>query len=90
MSTDDVYQTKAWNKLVYFFGDDIIAEQLRSLASVVDSYLKIGLTGEQKRTKANLIKWFDANYDVVFPWMQTHLYIKLRDGTKIDLKDKKE
>ena len=90
MSTvDSVYQTRAWKKLVYFFGEPVYTEQLRSLATVVNLNLNIGLTNEQKRTRANLIIWFDTYYDVVFPWMKENITITLRDGTIINLKDKK-
>ena len=90
MSTvDSVYQTRAWKKLVYFFEEPVYTEQLRSLATVVNLNLNIGLTNEQKRTRANLIIWFDTHYDVVFPWMKENITITLRDGTIINLKDKK-
>ena len=89
MSTvNDIYQTRAWKKFVYFFGEDVNAEELRSLATVVSMSLYIELTNEQKRTKANLIRWFDYNYDIVFPWMQENITITLQDGSTINLKDK--
>ena len=91
MSTDNsAYQTRAWEKLVYFFGEPIYTEQLRSLAIVVNEYLKIGLTSEEKRTKANLIIWFDTHYNIIFPWMQDNIFITLRDGSTINLKDENE
>ena len=90
MSTvDSVYQTRAWKKLVYFFEEPVYTEQLRSLATVVKLNLDIGLTNEEKRTRANLIIWFDTHYDIVFPWMKENITITLRDGTIINLKDKK-
>ena len=80
MSTvNSAYQTRAWGKLVYFFGEPIYTEQLRSLATVVNLSLNIGLTNEEKGTRANLIKWFDTHYDVVFPWMHENIKITLRD-----------
>ena len=90
MSTvNSAYQTRAWKKLVCFFEEPIYTEQLRSLATVVNLSLNIGLSNEEKRTRANLIRWFDTHYDVVFPWMQENITITLRDGTTINLKDKK-
>lgn len=75
MSTKNVYETKAWKKLQELYGEKISSQQLRTLAIIINKFVDVKLTRENKRTKAELIKWYDENYDVVFPFMISKIII---------------
>ena len=68
-------ESKAWKKLQELYGEKILTEQLRSLAIVISEFVDVKLTSENKKSKAELIKWFDENYDVVFPFMISNITI---------------
>lgn len=53
------------------------------MAEVISDQLNIGLYREYKRRKEMLIKWFDENYDSVWPFIENHLSIIDTDGTTI-------
>ena len=68
-------ESKAWKKLQELQGEKILTEQLRSLAIVISEFVDVKLTSENKKSKAELIKWYDENYDVVFPFMISNITI---------------
>lgn len=79
----DHKKCKAWLSLTERFGPKISQNQLLSMAEVISDQLNIGLYREYKRRKEMLIKWFDENYDSVWPFIENHLSIIDTDGTTI-------
>lgn len=62
-------ESRAWKKLQELYGETIITEQLRSLAIVVSEFANVKLTRKNKKSKKELIKWYDENYDIIFPFL---------------------
>lgn len=62
-------ESRAWKKLQELYGEKIITEQLRSLAIVVSEFANVKLTRKNKKSKKELIKWYDENYDIIFPFL---------------------
>ncbi|KAK8895033.1 hypothetical protein M9Y10_023475 [Tritrichomonas musculus] len=79
---------KAWTKLTSRFGPKISQEELLSLAEVVSHQLEIELYREYKRRKNMLIKWFDENLDLVWPYIEKHIIITDIHGNPIECSEK--
>lgn len=62
-------ESRAWKKLQELYGEIIITEQLRSLAIVVSEFANVKLTRKNKKSKKELIKWYDENYEIIFPFL---------------------
>lgn len=79
----DPKTSRAWTSLTSRYGPKINQNQLLSLAEVVSYQLNVGLFREYKRRKEMLIKWFDENYDVVWPFVENHITVIDIDGSQI-------
>lgn len=75
--------SKAWINLTKRFGTKISQNQLLSIAEVVSTQLNIGLYREYKRRKEMLIKWFDENYESIWPFIENNITIIDTEGTTI-------
>lgn len=73
----------AWSKLTSRFGPKLNQNKLLSLAEVVSNHLNIELYREYKRRKEMLIKWFDENLDIVWPFIESHVTILDVNNNKI-------
>lgn len=69
MSTENFKDSLACKTLKKLFGNDFLDDDddFECFARIVSTFCKIKLPEE--RTKINLIKWFDDNYEQVFPWI---------------------
>lgn len=81
----DASSSGAWKKLTSRFGPKISQEELLSLAQVVSVQLDIELTREYKRRKEILIKWFDENLDVIWPFIEKNVVVSDIRGQVIDM-----
>ena len=53
-------------------GWETLSQQvLKSIAQVFEDRIKIPLSRESKRRKSVLIKWFDDNYDKIYPHLDS-------------------
>ena len=75
--------SRAWISLTSRYGPKINQNQLLSLAEVVSYQLNLGLFREYKRRKEMLIKWFDENYDAVWPFIENHITVIDINGSQI-------
>jgi hypothetical protein len=81
----DAAKCPAWARLTAKFGPKISQEELLSLAQVISHELRLGLSREYKRRKELLVKWYDENLDVIWPFIETRVVISDREGRQIDM-----
>jgi hypothetical protein len=80
----DAYSSRAWTCLTNKYGPRISQEKLLSLAQVAAFELRLGLPREWKRRKEMLVRWFDENLDIVWPFIQAKVVVSDTSGHPID------
>jgi hypothetical protein len=80
----DHMNCQAWRRLTARFGPKISQEELLSLAMAVAYELKLDLSREYKRRKELLVKWFDENLAVVWPFIEQKVVISDWKGDRVD------
>jgi hypothetical protein len=80
----DAYSCRAWVRLTKKYGPTISHNNLLSLAHVVSVHTKLPLLRESKRRKDMLIKWFEDNIDLVWPFIEAKIRISDDNGEIID------
>lgn len=75
--------SQAWQKLTERFGPKISHDEILSLAIILSENMKISLSREYKRRKIMLIKWFDENFENVWPFIEKNVVIKDSQGNEI-------
>jgi hypothetical protein len=76
------HETEAWKYLTGRFGERIAKEEILSLAqisSIFNTDLEFPLVREYKRRKETIIKWFDANFLKLRPFLETVEVIERSD-----------
>ena len=79
----DPKSCKAWINLTAKYGAKISQNQLLSMAEIVSTQLHLGLFREYKRRKEMLIKWFDENFDIVWPYIESHVTVVDINGNSV-------
>ncbi|KAK8864939.1 hypothetical protein M9Y10_010466 [Tritrichomonas musculus] len=67
--------SKAWQKLSAKFGEKINLNEALSLAEIVSYHLDIQLYREYRRRKSMLIKWFDENLELIWPFIEQKITV---------------
>jgi hypothetical protein len=74
----------AWRQLTARFGPKISQDELLSLAMVVSHELKLELSREYKRRKELLVKWFDENLAIIWPFIEQRVVVSDWKGDRVD------
>ena len=70
------YETKAWKSITKSYGEDITYDQLKILAELCSVASGVRLSRKNKRTTTRIIKWFDANFAIVKPYIKRIIMVK--------------
>jgi hypothetical protein len=70
--------SNVWGFLRWFYGSKLRQAQLVAIAEIVSARTHIRLDRDARRRKIVLIKWFEENWWLIYPWL--HL-IQLRDAS---------
>ena len=62
--------SKAWETIMKYFGENLNQMELNSIAEVLSDLLSINLDREAKRRREVLIKWFDENFEKIEPYLK--------------------
>jgi len=72
----DSKENHVWEELSKRFGADIKRGELTNIAILLSETLKIKLDRDAKRRKCVLLKWFDENWEMIYPLLD---YVILDD-----------
>lgn len=63
-------ESRAWSIICQRFGPNLNQSELVSLAEVVAHHLHLKVDREAKRRKEVVLKWFEENSELVFPFLE--------------------
>lgn len=67
----------AWREITSRFGNNIKQQELLSIANVLANSASLKLDRDAKRRKCVLIKWFEENWQAIFPFLD---YVVLEEA----------